>query len=1334
MATITVTTLSDTNIGGDGLTSLREAVALATRSGDVVNFAQNLFNTTINGERVVRLNTSLIVDGGRKVTIDGDFDNDGAPDFVFTGGGIAIAQGATLTLNGVIVRDAQTGPAVPSPDLPSFDVNGRDAPEKPPGYRMDGLDGGRGKSAREVAEALSYTGRNGDAVGAIVNAGTLKLDNVWFKDVDVRGQAGSALGGGHGGKGGIGEPENPADGGSAFNPRGGKGGHGGDGGDAGKGGGGAPVVNLSTGRLTLDDVMFSNTIGDGGDGGQGGAGGDGGAGGLAWREVFDGEPPMLNLTYWGLPGNGGRGGRGGEAGVGAGTILNLGGQVKFETQVGANGTQGHTGDAGAGGKGGFGGVTYKGDYSPFDTIVIHQGLKGADGPVGPILSGTSSNKLLNQGGTLTGQSAALGNIVFLHTETKILEEDSPPSGILTSSNSYTFNVVRLGGDITKSLTLFWNFVHGTTDAKDLAPGQGVGAAVTIAAGKLSASFTINFQSDFVIEKEETFGISLTNISSGYAATAASTQFKILQNDFGTNASDTIYGTAAADTILAYGGNDMLAGDAGADSIDGGAGNDTVDYFMDEFFAFKAGLATPKRVIVDMRNNTVVDPTGAKDTLTGIETVVGTGLGDIFYGGALPLFRMTLKGSWGNDTFFAAVTGNVVFSGMSTVFDGGPENDVFKLGVEAVEVIGGSGIDTLDASTYRHLWSSDVIGLEINAKTGLIKLNAVIGPDLLIGKLSQVENIFATDKIDIVIGGAEDNEIEGRGGSDTLDGGAGNDIVWGGTGYDIMLDSAGDDAYVDYDEASLLFVNAAAAVTVDMATRKATGNGADTFSRAFKAFGGSKFGDTFNHSLAGGERSDGGAGDDLFKGDILEDVISGGDGFDTVNLSASKAGGIDVLEGLLAADAEDFSVQLRFALSTRGPAILDGIEKFKGTAYDDAFEFVERDVFPDYPQDPLGVKTVFGLGGADRFMGIYGRNTYDGGDGIDVLALNGGVANAVDLTLGTAKRGAFTVKLAGIENVVGDSANDTIVGSAVDNDLQGGDGNDVLSGAAGNDTLGGGLGTDTLSGGLGNDKIDGGTGNDTVSYVKSLTAVVVNLTTGKATGEGTDTLTGIEHIKGSAKADTLTGNNLNNTIDGGAGNDILAGLLGNDTLNGETGFDTADYSAAPSAVVVNLQAGTASGGAGVDKLTGIENALGSGFNDRITGSTSNNDLDGGAGNDILDGDTGLDTLTGGAGRDNFIFDALDAIDVVKDFNPLDDTLRIDDLMFVGLTSLLPLGTLPGAYFVSGPSPVATREAQFLYETDTGFLRFDADGVGGLGPITVLRLMGNPAITAQDIVVI
>lgn len=210
---------------------------------------------------------------------------------------------------------------------------------------------------------------------------------------------------------------------------------------------------------------------------------------------------------------------------------------------------------------------------------------------------------------------------------------------------------------------------------------------------------------------------------------------------------------------------------------------------------------------------------------------------------------------------------------------------------------------------------------------------------------------------------------------------------------------------------------------------------------------------------------------------------------------------------------------------------------------------------------------------------------------------------------------------GDDSLLGNGADDTINGGAGDDTASGGAGNDsvagangddVLTGESGDDTLNGGRGDDTAYGGSGNDRVGGGAGNDDL-----------------AGGDGADTLVG------SAGDDTADGGDGNDRVVGGAGIDSLSGGLGDDVMRGG---DDADL---------------AMGGDGQDTLLGEDG------NDRLLGEAGNDLLRGGMGDDTLGGGDGNDRLRGDEGSDVFLVDRDDGRDLILNFNPLVDRIRLAD---------------------------------------------------------------------------
>ncbi|MEX0682322.1 MAG: calcium-binding protein [Dehalococcoidia bacterium] len=195
---------------------------------------------------------------------------------------------------------------------------------------------------------------------------------------------------------------------------------------------------------------------------------------------------------------------------------------------------------------------------------------------------------------------------------------------------------------------------------------------------------------------------------------------------------------------------------------------------------------------------------------------------------------------------------------------------------------------------------------------------------------------------------------------------------------------------------------------------------------------------------------------------------------------------------------------------------------------------------------------------------------------------------------------------GNDVITGTGGDDVIQALGGDDTIDGLDGFDIICAGDGNDIVDGGEGGDTVVAGPGDDTVDDTgaepTQHDVLSFQFAPGPVTADLRPdmgGTATGEGTDTILGIEHLIGSDFDDTLYARGFEQSpgVPGGA---MLFGGNGNDTLTGNFGNDILD------------------GGMGADTLRGTD---------------GNDTLQGRDGDDLLDGGQGFDSLDGGPGSDS-----------------------------------------------------------------------------------------------------
>jgi Ca2+-binding RTX toxin-like protein len=579
--------------------------------------------------------------------------------------------------------------------------------------------------------------------------------------------------------------------------------------------------------------------------------------------------------------------------------------------------------------------------------------------------------------------------------------------------------------------------------------------------------------------------------------------------------------------------------------------------------------------------------GRIDGTDASETIEGTPFDD------------TIDGGGGDDVLIGRGGNDILF--------GGSGDDRFIGGEGWDQYAGGEGIDTID-------YSAEPGRVAVNLSTTMLYASFApfyareLGQDTALDGygnreiFSDIENVISGEGSDLVNGSDGANRIETGGGDDRVLAMGGNDIVFAGAGSDRVEGGAGDDTIDGGDGRDFLYGNAGNDV-ID--------GGAD--------------GDLIEGGT-GNDRLNGGAGDDQVRGDDGNDVLSGGDGADILR----GGNGVDSFDGGANGDGNGSfgpwgdRVSFYELRATQG-AVADlrtgiisndgfgnaesmvGIESIGGaTAHADTF----------YGNDGVNLlwgargDKLYGFGGNDR-LDLDAAGTVDGGDGIDLLALNSdggflipdsdgdGLAEfedapaagwSVDLAAGTLRDGygrADTVT--GIENLRGGALGDTLAGDGGDNELDGDGGNDVLRLHDGGDDI-----------------AFGGDGNDILFFGAALTAA--DRLDG---GSGTDTLV----LQGNYPGLTLAASSL-------AGIEGLSLQSGTITRWGQAGTSSYDYN------LTLANANVAAGGqfrVNAQSLTVGE--------DLVFNGAAESD-----GRFLVYAGFGVDTLTGGAGNDIFFFEA------------------------------------------------------------------------------------------------
>ena len=397
----------------------------------------------------------------------------------------------------------------------------------------------------------------------------------------------------------------------------------------------------------------------------------------------------------------------------------------------------------------------------------------------------------------------------------------------------------------------------------------------------------------------------------------------------------------------------------------------------------------------------------------------------------------------------------------------------------------------------------------------------------------------------------------------------------------------------------------------------------------------------------------------------------------------------------------------------------------------------------------GNDSIIGTSGSDRLTGGIGNDTISAATGRDFITadagndlLDGGgdrdtLSFDVSYSDFTAYRG---VNLNALTGKVTDcwGAKDTISGFEVFQDSVF---SDLLIGSAVGERF-------FLT--RGNDRADGGGGYDILSYENAqahgaVHGVRINLATGlvRDAWGGTDQVSNFEQVRGTNFADSMNGSAADEDFVGGAGVDVIKGGSGFDVDH--FFFADDDPQGHGASVDMRLVVNVLDDGFGNAETTvGIDGFEGTIYADKFIGNTAANKLIGVDGNDTLSGNGGADTLVGGAGDDSmaggagadqFLFDvpAPEAgVDRITDMAAGTDKIAVTPDWGGGLVN----GGLVAGQFLSGAgiTQATTTDQRFIYNTTTGNLYFDVDGLAGAPGVKFAVLVNHAAITFEDFLVV
>ncbi|ETX26650.1 calcium-binding protein, partial [Roseivivax isoporae] len=599
--------------------------------------------------------------------------------------------------------------------------------------------------------------------------------------------------------------------------------------------------------------------------------------------------------------------------------------------------------------------------------------------------------------------------------------------------------------------------------------------------------------------------------------------------------DGFFGGEGDDTLVSNGGDDQFRGSAGTDVWDF-TGKPLADFVEIDWGGWQRPLAVAVNAGADRFVMREAGGASFFTSLLGVDRVIGRDA---------------------DGAFLQATPNADIFS--ITDLDGGYLEINPDRGNDTITVNGDGG-GTLRLSFFTGVNA----GIDAN-----LALGRIVDPDgftdtVAVTGADGVLELQGTDGDDRILGSDRAERFILRAGNDTLDGGGGVDLlrfdrgqISGGVTVDLAAGTArgvwDGEAFAhgvrNIEEVRGSRTGADAIAGSAAGERIEGGGGNDTLSGR----GGDdrlegQEGDDRIFGGDGSDRLDGGAGNDTIVSGEGSDDIDAGAGNDLIDLSDMTGGfggfirpglGQDTVTGSRAlwdaGEGHDISYRdlpevggVTFAVGANGT----GTATSGDGRVNDRFSFAHYFIGTDEADRMQG-------GPDDRFQGWelgQGADTLDAGAGYDLLdySYDGGDRGVtVNLATGRATDSFGDMDtFTGVEGVGGTDRADRLSGSAALDYAE-------FAGYGGNDTI---TGTAQSFDVLVYDREDDRSGTR---------GVVVDLAAGRATDAfgDTDTLSGIDGVRGTFRADVIRGGAGGERLEGGDGTDTLVGAGGDDTLIG-----------------------------------------------------------------------------------------------------------------------------------------------------------------------------------------